>query len=403
MDMTKKETLAEYSSNAEFGFYAFHEDVFRQNIRNMKEAFSSRYKNFQLAYSFKTNYLKRICEICAEEGVMAEVVSPQELRYAKELGFRPGEIIYNGIIPDTAMKLLVSRKGYVNIDNLSEYMQIANLARNTGNRIRIGVRVNLDVGQTYASRFGMSRDGSDFRPVMNDIAGNPDISLAGFHCHIGSCRQLPYWKRKSEEMAELALEYGAEYLDMGGGMFGPMPDELASQFSGYVGSYEEYAEAVAGTMKKYFPDETVKLILEPGTALVGNTMDVYARVENVKTISDQMFITVNCNSGQLGMICDCRDIPVEVMQTWQSKKENGWAAKDAIIAGNTCLEFDYIKKGFSGTVRQGDIMIFRNIGAYSISSSRQFIVPRLAVYDYETLKILRAPESYEDMMKKYLQ
>ena len=88
---------------------------------------------------------------------------------------------------------------------------------------------------------------------MGAIEKNPFVRFGGFHTHIGSSRQISFWGVKAQRMIELAKEYGAKYIDLGGGMFGQMPDELSSQFNGYVGSFECYADVVAGKMAKAFP------------------------------------------------------------------------------------------------------------------------------------------------------
>ena len=70
----------------------------------------------------------------------------------------------------------------------------------------------------------------------------------------------------------------------------------------------------AGLLKEEFPDERVRMIVEPGTALVGNTIDVLASVKSIKVIRGVTYTTVDCCSNQLGFICDCKDIPFEIIQ-----------------------------------------------------------------------------------------
>ena len=67
-------------------------------------------------------------------------------------------------------------------------------------------------------------------------------------------------------------------------MFDPMPESLAKQFSDYPASFQPCAEVTAGLLKEAFPDERVKMIVEHGTALVGNKMDVLASVKSIKVI-----------------------------------------------------------------------------------------------------------------------
>lgn len=400
MDITSKRTPPELPSPGNSAFYLFYEQRLRENITKMRNSFAELYGNFTIAYSFKTNYLRRICDIVNENGCMAEVVSTQEKEYATYLHFGENRIVYNGVVPDPEGKYQVAfRGGYVNVDNIEEYKSISEIANRRKQKIKLGVRVNFDIGNGLNSRFGVDITGYEFAMLMREIGCDEYVSFGGFHCHIGTARPAKYWHEKITKMIELAKKYNASYVDLGGGMYGPMPEELASQFTGYASSFDEYADAVAMPMKEAFPDEKVSLIVEPGTALVGNTMDVMAHITGIKNVRGKTYITVDCNSNHIGMLCECRVIPVEVIDTGYGPT---YEVIDGCIAGNTCLEYDYIRKEFSGNVKIGDTLVFKNCGAYSIGASRQFIVPRLGVRDGTTFALLKFAEDAGDVFRNYL-
>ena len=401
MDTTMTEILARLTLSDDPAAYYFSFPTLENNLSSLSTAFKSLYPAFFIAYSFKTNYLKSICEKILDSGHMAEVVSPAEYDYARSLGFPTNRIVYNGVIPDSEEKfMLASHGGYVNVDNIGEYNELAGMAYDRHRPIEIGIRVNVDVDNGLISRFGVDTSSTEFIEIMRAIQINPYVKFRGFQTHIGTSRQLKYWKNKIDVMVWLAKEHGAKYIDLGGSLFGRMPDELSCQFSGYVGSFDEYAAVVATKMAQEFPDHDVDLILEPGTALVGNTMCVAAKVTNIKHVRGQTFVTVGCGSNHIGMLCECRDIPAHVFHNPHIQEER-IDVKNAIIAGPTCLEFDYIKKGFSGSLLPGDIIVFANCGAYSLSASRQFIVPRLPVYNAENGLLIMRGEVSADMLGKY--
>ena len=396
MDITTSETLHRSSLRGSTACYVFDRRLMQMNILSMFNEFASRYSNFRLGYSFKTNYLRAVCETAIDFRCMAEVVSPYELEYARTLT-NDSNIIYNGVIPDPEGKIEVAAAGgIVNVDNLEEYRMLSELACGRGTEIKIGVRVTFDIGNGMKSRFGIDITGNDFNTLLDEVKSDSFVSIAGFHCHIGSSRPVKYWVQKAETMARLAKEYDVKYIDLGGGMYGPMPDELARQFPEYPDSYAAYAREICRVMKKTFPKEDVRLILEPGTALVGNTMVLVSEAVNIKTANGRQYVTLNCNSNHAGFLCDCKNIPVEVIQNGNDESvhiENGY------LAGNTCLEFDYLRKDFTGDIAVGDTVVIKNVGAYSFSSSRQFIVPRLATYDAEGNLLMEA-ETYADMFRK---
>lgn len=400
MDIISRRTPPELPSPGNSAFYLFYEQRLCENIQKMRDAFADLYGNFTIAYSFKTNYLRKICEIVKGYGCKAEVVSEFEKDYAQRVGFGNSQIVYNGVVPDPIGKFIVaSNGGYVNVDNLQEYREISRIAHSNKCHIGIGVRVNFEIGNGLHSRFGVDINDYEFALLMREISMDECVDLHGFHCHIGTARPAKFWSEKIAKMIELAKKYRVEYIDLGGGMYGPMPAELASQFDGYANSFDDYADAVAVPMKEAFPDESVELIVEPGTALVGNTMDVVAHITNIKNVRSKAFITVDCNSNHIGMLCECRNIPVSVLDTGYGPV---YDVIEGCIVGNTCLEFDYIRKSFSGKLKIGDTLVFKNCGAYSIGASRQFIVPRLGVRDGTTFALLKFAEDASDIFKNYL-
>ena len=401
MTTTTNEILRELWSKDDSPMYLFNENTLYENIVNMGKAFHRYYGNTYAAYSFKTNYLADICQIANEAGLLAEVVSPYERMYAMELGFTPDRIVYNGVIPNTAEKVkLASCGGFVNVDNYDELRDIYFMAKEQDITIPIGIRVTFDAGNDLKSRFGIDVDSDDFSGAMAFFQHNTHLEFRGFQCHIGSARQPKYWKNKIDRMIALAKTYGAKYIDLGGGMFGPMAPELAEQFNGYAyGGYEEYAQIIAGAMKKAFPDESVMLMIEPGTALVGNTMKMAATITNIKFVRGQIYLTANCASNHMGVIADMKKLVPEVVHM----NDNACTFTDVIVGGDTCLEYDYLVNGISGEFSIGDRLVFDNVGAYSISSSRQFIVPRPKVVSEVTGEVLREAEGFTDMFARYLE
>ena len=397
-------TISEISplleSKGEEAIYIFNRSRLIDNYEAITAAFTAKYVNFKIAYSFKTNYLKEIVTTVQSLGGLAEVVSPYELQYAQALKFTPTAIVYNGVIPDLDGKYYIAANhGIVNIDNYEEFVALRERSEERCEPIRLGLRMNLDVGNGVSSRFGVDPDGEEFHRIMQEIGYSRYIELGGFLCHIGRARPVRYWKEKTLKLINLLHKYGGCYLDFGGGMFGLMHESLAKQFSDYPASFQPYAEVTAGLLKEAFPDERVKMIIEPGTALVGNTMGALASVKSIKVIRGVTYITLDCCSNQLGLVCNFKNIPFEIIQNGDRQRIR---VENAIIVGNTCIEDDRIRKGVTGELGVGDFIRFENLGAYSISMSRSFIIPPLDVVDEVSGKRLTAKMDGFSMFQKYL-
>ena len=146
---------------SEFGspLYIFDEAAFARNYHALDAALKKYYPKYWIAYSFKTNYTPYICSMVNEMNGYAEVVSGMELMIARRVGYANNRIIFNG--PNKGSDGLSALLGgsIVNVDGLDELSAVCRMARSSPEKsFEIGLRVNLDVGQTFISRFGMDRE-----------------------------------------------------------------------------------------------------------------------------------------------------------------------------------------------------------------------------------------------------
>ena len=74
-------------------FYLLDSKQFEQNYTNLVDAFSSIYPHFNIAYSYKTNYTPKLCQIVNTHGGYAEVVSDMEMEIALRAGVPAQKII----------------------------------------------------------------------------------------------------------------------------------------------------------------------------------------------------------------------------------------------------------------------------------------------------------------------
>ena len=155
-------------------FYILESKQFRNNYLELKEAFQKIYTNFNIAYSYKTNYTPKLCRIVDELGGYAEVVSDMEMEIALRIGVQPSKIIWNGPYKNAKkIEELLVLGGTVNLDSAYEIDEVAKIAKAHPNHIlKLGVRCNFDINDNVTSRFGFDIQSDDFKkasaesPVM---------------------------------------------------------------------------------------------------------------------------------------------------------------------------------------------------------------------------------------------
>ena len=187
-------------------------------------------------------------------------------------------------------------------------------------------------------------------------------------------------------------------LDLGGGMYGNMTDSLKSQFQTKIPTYEEYAQEVGTLIAQAFPNSVPELIVEPGSALVGDCMHFICPIKGIKRVRGKYFATVLGSQKNINM--QSVNPPIEVI----SMGEDQTFYDDIDIVGYTCIENDVIFHNYSGNLAKNDVIVISNCGSYSIVMKPPFILPNFPIVDYsnETVKLIKREENFNDVFQTYV-
>jgi diaminopimelate decarboxylase len=134
------------------------------------------------------------------------------------------------------------------------------------------------------------------------------------------------------------------------------------------------------------------LYIEPGTALVANTLRFYTTVINIKDIKGRRIATVAGSIFNISPYRRVRHLPARVIRN-PGGNNSASPAEQYDIAGYTCIEDDYLSFGVPGPIAPGDFLEYRNVGSYSIVMKPPFILPNvpiLALKDGRTFLARRA-------------
>lgn len=399
------------SIESEFGspLYIFREHDFIENYKDFKSCFEKHYPKYRVAYSYKTNYTPYICKLVKNLGGYAEVVSDMEYSVAKAIGYKPEKIVYNGPFKGELGVESLMNGGIVNVDNLQELKKICTIAKNNPHkRFSIGLRVNINIGQNFISRFGVDADSADLQKAFDIVSVIDNLKIVGLHCHVGQSRTIEAWKNRVRIMLEIADKYfpnkPPKYIDLGSGMFARMNESLAKQFGDNIPSFSEYAEAVATPFANHYKDYSEEdkpyLFTEPGTTVINSYIDFVGKVEAIKHIKGSSFCVLNCSKDNLGDICKMKSLPLQILH----KDEERETLRCASFVGYTCLEHDVMYKDFNGDLAVGDYVVFENVGGYSNVSKPPFILwncPMVALHADNSLEVMKRGEDFKDVFCTY--
>lgn len=395
--------LSERFGNA---FYLLESADFEENYKDLTAAFKAYYPKFNIAYSYKTNYTPKLVQIVNRLGGYAEVVSDMEMEIALRSGVPASHIIWNGPVknPNKVKELLLTG-GTVNIDSIYEIENIREVAAShPEHTINVGVRCNYEVGDGVVSRFGFDVDGEDFDKVMRFIVDTPNVHLVNLQAHFAK-RAPEFWTARALGMLKtydkVVKKYGLkpERLDIGGGIYGKMPDSLREQLKIHEITYDDYASRAARLFAEHFkgnPDAPY-LFIEPGSAVAGDCMRFVSRIETIKNVRGKTIATVIGSQKNISM--SGINPPMELVAGGNEQAEY----TNLDIVGFTCIEGDVLQKNFNGKLAVGDYIVIGNCGSYSLVMKPPFILPNFAVLDIngESVEVIKRAETFDDLFHTF--
>ena len=389
-------------------FYILDSQKFKKNYQRLLDSFINFYPKTSIGYSYKTNYIPKLCSIVNQFGGYAEVVSQMERELALSIGVKPSKIIFNGPYKqhkDIKDALLSGSR--IHVDSLSELNIIIEIVKKYNEqKFKIGIRCNFEISDLKFSRFGISVENGDLTSAIEKVNKIQNLKISGIHCHFPN-RDLISFEQRVDKMLEIADKFfnnNLEFIDIGGGFFSNMTDELKRQFSSEVPSFDDYAETVASKIKSVFSsldeDQRPELIIEPGSAIVADTMFFVAEVVSVKQINEYKIATISGSKFNITPQSESVELPFKVLSN-----TNGVNKIDKyLIAGYTCIESDYLSKEYKGIINEGDFIFFENVGSYSIVLKPPFIhtnSPVIELKEDNSIEILKIKEETKHIFKTY--
>lgn len=389
--------------------FVYSEQTIRRKHREMSQSFSTRYPNFEMAWSYKTNYLSAICALMHQQGSAAEVVSEMEYEKARALGISGDQIIYNGPYKPYPSLLTAAReKATINIDHPDEIDMLEAVASELGQPVKAGLRLNLDAGiYPVWSRFGFNLESGQALEAVRRMAVGRKLEFSGLHCHIGTFILDPQaYARQVEKMTAFAYEiedrfgFSLEYLDLGGGL--PSRNRLKGLYlppDVGVPAVDEYAEHICRALLDHLrPGHFPKLIMESGRALIDEAGYLITSVAAAKRLPD----------GTRAYVLDA-GINLLYTSNWyrfniEMDRAAGEASEYSVLYGPLCMNIDVMDEGLMlPPLETGTRLVFSPVGAYNNTQWQQFIHYRpnvVLIGENGEVDLIREAEDLSDINRR---
>lgn len=281
--------------------YVYSYSFLQNQFRRFTQAFAS--VDHLICYSMKANSNRAILRTFIKEGSGIDVVTGGELKRAVMAGCTPDKIVFAGVGKNVQEIRAGIELGILqfNVESIEELHAINAIGESLNRRAPIALRVNPDVDpKTHAyistglkkSKFGITRDRAiELYKAAHTMKG---VEIVGIDCHIGSqltdsAPMVEALKKVLSMVDELAaVGIKLKNLDIGGGLGITYKDETPPT-----------PEAYAAALLKELGSRPLRLILEPGRFLVGNSGALITQVIYNKDRDNKKFVIVDAASNDL--------------------------------------------------------------------------------------------------------
>ncbi len=400
--------LADVADKAGTPCYVYSRAAIEERFRAFDSALAGR--DHLVCYAVKANSNLAVLDLLARLGSGFDIVSGGELERVLAAGGDPAKVVFSGVgkTPEEMRRALAAGIHCFNVESEAELEILDDVAGKFGRPAPVALRVNPDVDPAthpyIATGLKQSKFGIDIaraEAAYKRTQSLPNLRIVGIACHIGS--QLTDMAPLLEALDRVIGLAGAlldsgitlQHLDLGGGLGIRYNEEQPPEPGDYARAILDRLQAKGARYQK------MRLVFEPGRAIVGNAGLLLTRVLLLKLGDERNFAVVDAAMNDLlrpALYDAWHDItPVAVDQPRTPRTYD--------VVGPVCESGDFLGQDRVLGIEAGDLLAVVSAGAYgSVMSSNYNTRPRVpevmvdgnrfhVVRRRETVAELLAPES----------
>jgi len=377
--------------------YVYSKSALTQAFERFDAGFKS--TNHLVCFAVKSNPSLAILNLFAKLGAGFDIVSGGELARVIAAGGDPSKVVFSGV-GKTADEMRAALEAGIfcfNVESASELVRLNDIAGYMGKVAPVSLRVNPNVDaktHPYIStglknnKFGVAYE--DALDIYLQAAAMPNIAIHGVDCHIGSqiTELSPFMDAFDRVLALVdALAKNnihIQHIDLGGGIGICYSDETPPEFG-------DYAKAMLAKLGK----RDIKLVFEPGRALVGNAGVLLTKVEYLKHTETKNFAIVDAAMNDL-----MRPALYDAYHAIEAVKPRVANTHNYEIVGPVCESGDFLGHDRELALAEGDLLAIMSAGAYGMSMSSNYNTrPRAAevMVDGDKSIVIRQREKVQDL------
>jgi len=339
----------------------FLENRVRNNINTFRKVFKTVFNNFQCFYSFKANFLPEICNIVQSEGLGAELIGLPELKLALKLQFPPNKIIVGGpYLPKELIKKCVQENiKEIVVYNMNDLIRIDSIAKKSQKIQDICLRINT---QKFGSKLGILLNQSNVLKLKKIINECKNLKVTTLLSHYATqMNNFELFKKNINILLDSTKIFSdagikIENINLGGGF----PEAVIMP--------ENQLKDVATKIKAILNNFEISfknIYFEPGRYFIGDAGSLVAKIIKV---TDDRWIFLNIGNHI------CPKFAKSSLRFYNATRIEEPHKFKTSIAGIVPTDQDVLAKDyfFTSDIKEGDIVIVTNVGAYTLTFSNRF-------------------------------
>jgi diaminopimelate decarboxylase len=379
--------------------YVYTRRGLTETYRAFDTAFAAR--DHLVCYAVKANSSLAVLNLLARLGSGFDIVSGGELARVMAAGGDPRKVVFSGVgkTAEEMRQALAAGILCFNVESEPELERLDAVAAKAGVTASVSLRVNPDVDpRTHPyiatglkqNKFGIPY--GDALALYRRARGMRHLAVSGIGCHIGSqLTEVTPFVAALDRVLELADRLQVEgiplaHVDIGGGLGIRYRDETPPAVT-------DYAKSLMGRLGS----RAVRLLLEPGRALVGSAGLLLTRVEYLKRGAERNFAVVDAAMNDL-LRPALYDAWHEVLPVKAGSGDTPYE-----IVGPVCETGDFLARARMLTLGEGDLLAVMAAGAYGMSMSSNYNSrPRAAeiMVDGGEVHLIREREAVSELMAR---
>lgn len=384
--------------------YVYSRAALEDRFRAFADALKGR--DHLVCYAVKANSNLAVLNLLARLGSGFDIVSGGELERVLAAGGDPARVVFSGVgkTRDEMRHALAAGIYCFNVESEAELEVLNEVAGELGKPAPVALRVNPDVDPAthpyIATGLKQSKFGIDIAQAVASYERARSLShlrVMGIACHIGS--QLTDLAPVIEAMdritglADTLLDQGfaLQHLDLGGGLGIRYNEEQPPSPDDYIRAILDRLASKGGHSRK------LRLVFEPGRAIVGNTGLLLTRVLYLKHGSEKNFAVVDAAMNDLLRPAlyeawhDITPVAVDAPRTLRTYD----------VVGPVCESGDFLGRNRELGIEAGDLLAVVSAGAYgAVMSSNYNTRPRApeVMVDGDKFQVVRRRETVAELL-----